>query len=125
MFRNGNDGRRSELVIVPGWAFDWRAFERLELPLECAYHVGEKPQEFSTKLRDWRPTQCRKFISLLGWSMGAYAVADFAVSHPDMVDQVILVAARHRCVPQDIERIRTLVHTKRKAFLRKFYRVFG
>lgn len=122
MFKIGKNGRESELAIVPGWAFDWHPFKRLDLPLDCAYYMGETPREFSADLRRWLSTQGRKSVSLLGWSMGAYAVADFAVSHPDMVDHVILVAARCRYVPQEIERIRTLVHTKRQAFLRKFYR---
>jgi len=119
---HAGSGHRAELVIFPGWGFDWRPFAGLDLPLECAYYVGETPQQFSADLCRWLPTQGRKSISLFGWSMGAYAVADFAVNHSNMVDQVILVAARCRYSPQDIERIRTLVHTKRKAFLRKFYR---
>jgi pimeloyl-ACP methyl ester carboxylesterase len=122
MFMTRNHGRKAELVIVPGWAFDWRAFAGLDLPVECAYYVGETPQQFSAELRRWLRTRERKRISLLGWSMGAYAVTDFAANHPDMVEQLILVAARCRYRPQDIEHIRTLVHTKRKTFLRKFYR---
>ncbi len=122
MFKTTNCEKKAELVIVSGWGFDWRPFAAVELPLGSAYFVGETPQEFGAALCRWLPTQGRKSISLLGWSMGAYAVADFAVNHPDMVDQLTLVAARCRYLPGDIEHVRTLVHTKRKAFLRKFYR---
>jgi pimeloyl-ACP methyl ester carboxylesterase len=122
MFRIINDRQPARLVIVSGWAFDWRPFARLSLPLGCAVYTGENLQDFAADLHRWLKLQNCKTIALLGWSMGAYAVADFAVHHPALVDQLILVAARCRYGPREIEPIRTHLHQRRKAFLGKFYR---
>ncbi len=122
MFRSIHDRRQVRLVIVSGWAFDWRPFAELHLPLGCAVYTGENLQEFVADLRGWLDRQEIKRIALLGWSMGAYAVADFAVQYPDAVDQLVLVAARRRYSPQDIEPVRTHLRHRRKAFLGKFYR---
>ena len=122
MFRSINDRRPARLVIVSGWAFDWRPFAELRLPLGCVVYTGENLQQFAADLRRWLRLQQSKTISLLGWSMGAYAVADFAVNHPEVVEQLILVAARSRYSPEDIEPVRTHLRQRRKAFLGKFYR---
>jgi pimeloyl-ACP methyl ester carboxylesterase len=122
MFKSLHDRGQAQLVIVPGWAFDWRPFAELRLPLGGVVYTGENLQQFAADLRHWLRAQTSERVSLLGWSMGAYAVADFAVHHPEVVDQVILVAARRQYSRQDIERVRTHLRQRRKAFLGKFYR---
>jgi len=122
MFKHISKGQAARLVMVPGWAFDWRPLARSSPPLGGVAYTGENPREFSADLRRWLGPKDDQTISLLGWSMGAYAVADFAVRHPAMVNRLILVSARSRYGPQDIDPVRAFLRRNRKAFLGKFYR---
>lgn len=122
MFRPISDKQPARLVMVPGWGFDWRPFARSSPPPGSVVYTGEDLQDFTADLHRWLMPHDNKTISLLGWSMGAYAVADFAVHHPAMVDRLILVSARGRYEPQDIDPVRVHLSRNRRAFLGKFYR---
>jgi pimeloyl-ACP methyl ester carboxylesterase len=108
--------------MVAGWAFDWRPFAQSSPPAGGVVYTRANMQKFAADLYRWLMQQEHRTISLLGWSMGAYAVADFAANHPAMVNRLILVSARSRYGPQEIDPVRARLRRRRRAFLGKFYR---
>jgi pimeloyl-ACP methyl ester carboxylesterase len=114
-------GFNKTLVLIPGWAFDCRIFNSLNL--DYNYIVPLRPfiTDFVKEL-DYFLGECRlSEVSLFGWSLGGFLAIDFASVYPSRVDEVIAVSIRKT---YDLEEL-TLVEIKLKknisAFLREFY----
>jgi pimeloyl-ACP methyl ester carboxylesterase len=122
MFRYQDRGYLETLILVRGWAFDDRVFQSLALPFNYLFYQGPHVPHFKRDLHAWldRAPVCR--VHLLGWSMGAYAVNDFALAHPERVGQALLVGARQQYPPDEVEVVRTALHRNRRGFMRKFYK---
>jgi len=122
MFKCQERGYPETLVVVRGWAFDNRVFQSLELPFNYVFYEGPQVTHFGRDLHVWLDRAQVSRVHLLGWSMGAYAVSDFARAQPERVGQVLLVGARQQYPPDEVEVVRTALHRNRRGFMRKFYK---
>lgn len=122
IFKFVDRNQRSNLVLVPGWAFDRRIFDELTLPYNYFCCRNCKGDDFEAELKELLEQNAIEKISLLGWSQGAFAVCDFAGKNPDMVEEIILVSARERYEKKELENVKKNLIKNSRAYLYSFYR---
>src|SRR3989338_4261643 len=85
-------GAARTLLLIPGWATDYRIFASLELPYNYLVPIKFAFLDFEKRVLRALEENALDKISILGWSMGAYLAADFAAKHKDRIDELILAA---------------------------------
>lgn len=115
-------GFRDTLVLIPGWATDYRIFSSLRLNFNYIVPVKLSPFDCSRQLREFLNRQSISKISLLGWSLGGFLAAEFALKRPQMVDEVILLGIRKRYESAALKEVRRRLTKNRRGYLFKFYR---
>jgi len=108
--------------LIPGWAFDYRIFDTLDLPYNYIFFCGDSVLGFEDSLKEALRKNNIGRVSFFGWSQGAFLASDFAAKNPDIVDEVILVSIRKKYNGEVLENIKRYLGKNRKSFLYKFYR---
>ena len=114
-------GKEKDLLLVPGWATDYRVFTHIDV--EYNYLIAAKPMLYDFKenlLMALKENNIKK-VSLFGWSLGGYQVSEFACEYPEFVDKLILVGIRDRYDPEQINQIKDYLKKNKRAYLYKFY----
>lgn len=120
-FRLLDRGARNTILLIPGWAFDYRIFSSLDLRSNYLLPVEYSPFDFAESLLAAMRKNSLKKISILGWSMGSFLAFDLLSKHQDKVDDAIFVSVRRRYEKEKIENIEASLKKNRRAFLFKFY----
>ena len=110
------------LVLIPGWAYDGRIFEKLNLDYNYLIYYPQPDENFSTALKSALSQREEKKVSLLGWSQGAYLAANFALENPQSVDEVFLVSLRPQYPKDEIDSVENKLRQNTRGFLIKFYK---
>jgi pimeloyl-ACP methyl ester carboxylesterase len=120
-FRFIDRGYKKSLVLIPGWATDYRIFSSLEL--DYNYLLPLKTHSFTAaeELLAVLDKESIDRVSLFGWSMGGFQAVDFALSHPSRVEELILLSIRKQYDPVILEKIALKIKRNKKAFLYRFY----
>ena len=84
MFKFVDRQKERFLVIMGGWAFDYRIFTGLDLPFNYIFSDGGQ-NGLKKNLKEKGIDK----ISLLGWSKGAFAACDFASDNADTIEEMI------------------------------------
>ena len=121
MFKIVNRNHGVSVVLLPGWATDCRIFEKLDIPYNYILPAPFNPNTFETEFLEYAKQNCIKTVSILGWSMGGYCAADFAVKHPAMIDELFLVSVKEKYDKEGIDKVKAYIKESRKAYLYKFY----
>ena len=115
-------GREQTMVLLPGWAFDNRIFERLDLEYNYLFpnrlSAADFPQELLKCVREIKTEK----ISLLGWSLGGYLALDFLREYPDLVRETFLVSMRPLFPEEQIREQKSLFERDSRKYLTQFYR---
>lgn len=115
-------GFKDTILLIPGWATDYRIFGSLNLDFNYLLPVLFSLNGFEDALvRYLKTVLLLNKISILGWSMGGYLAADFASRHQDCVNDVTLIGMRGRYGVQDIEKVKNFVMSNKNAYVYKFY----
>lgn len=114
-------GAGKAILLIPGWATDWRVFDSLDLPFNYLIPTKLRPSGFEEDLLGALDDNRIGKISILGWSMGGFLAADFASRHRDRVDELILSGVRRRYEKNGIKNIRAYLKRDKRAYLHKFY----
>jgi pimeloyl-ACP methyl ester carboxylesterase len=115
-------GFKKNILLIPGWATDWRIFERLDIPFNYLLPKRVSPSE-AKKIINHIPGKLRKAgISVLGWSMGGFIAADLILKNPNVFERVILISIRQRYDANGIEHIRGCLRRDARAYLYSFYK---
>jgi len=114
-------GKDTTLLLIPGWATDYRIFSALELRFNYLLPVEYSPFNFEESLRKAMEKHGLKKISVLGWSMGGFIASEFASMHRDSIDEIIFVSVRKKYDPAEIKDIKTYLRKNCRGFLYKFY----
>ncbi len=122
MFKFADRKKKNHLVLIPGWAFDYRIFAALDLPYNYFFFCDESTVNFEDELKKILARDNIEKISLLGWSQGAFRACDFACKNPDTIEEIILVSLRKKYEKKGLENIKKYLIRNRKAYLYKFYR---
>ena len=121
MFKVTDRNYDRSIVLLPGWATDYRIFEKLDLPYNYILPDPFNPNNFESEFIEFAKQNDIKTVSILGWSMGGYCAADFAVKHPEMIEEFILVSVKEKYDKEGIDKVKGYIKESRKAYLYKFY----
>lgn len=114
-------GFKDTLVLIPGWAADFRIFSALELDYDYILPLMASPLEFSDTLADFLNERAIKKVSLFGWSLGGFLALDFALKNYGRIDEVVLLGIRKRFDRKALDAIKQKISKNKKAFLYRFY----
>lgn len=114
-------GFAKNIVLIPGWATDYRVFNNLELDYNYLLPVGISPFDFKAKLLSLLQERGYKSVSVLGYSLGGFLACDFAAEYSDMVEELILLGIRKSYGAGALKQARQGIASNARAFLYRFY----
>src|SRR3989338_4829180 len=120
-FKLVDRGFKDTLVLIPGWASDYRIFSTLDINYNYLLTVEFYPFGFNEGLVKLLKEKSISKISLFGWSLGAFLAQDFALIYPEVVNELIFLSIRKRYESKSLEEIKSQILKNKKAFLYKFY----
>ena len=120
-FEFRNRGFKDTLVLIPGWATDWRIFDGLELDynylLTTKLYTFDFNQELLSQLDQLKISK----VSVFGFSLGGFLATEFASAYPEKIAKLILSGVRRRYDSQLLEDIKREIRLDRRPWLYKFY----
>ena len=114
-------GFKGFLVLIPGWATDYRIFSNLDLDYNYLSPLNFDPFNFNSNLTSFLKKESINKVSVFGWSLGGFLAQEFAINNPDMVDELVLVSVRRKYELNTLKDTRAQILKNKKAFLCKFY----
>ena len=110
-------------VFLPGWGFGGQVLGLIKpLPHWIFPKTMLDPNTLVQDLVDLLAEEEIDRIRIIGWSMGARLALDFAGSHPEKVDSLVLVSLRHHWPREETEQLGREFADDPAAFLKTFYR---
>lgn len=92
----------SHLVMLPGWGMEQAAFQPLIDPLSKVFQLSfvewrgvKSPNDFRERVEE-TIISIQEPVFLLGWSLGSLAALEFAITYPNSVKGLILIAGTSR-----------------------------
>ena len=113
--------KQKDIVLLPGWATDARVFEKLDINYNYYLPRNFTPCNFEEDIINLMKERNLEKISILGWSLGGFAAADFAAKYPEKMEKLILIGVKKRYDPKDVEKIKQFIKQGKSAYLYKFY----
>lgn len=120
-FKISERGFKETLVLIPGWATDYRIFSSLELNYNYIFPDRLNPLDFGDKLLFLLDKGSMGKVSLFGWSLGGFLAVEFALKNAGRVDELILLGIRRSFDPLVLDKVRKKISEDRRAYLSKFY----
>lgn len=120
-FRLIDRGKSDTIVLIPGWATDYRIFNNLDLNFNYLLPLMFSPSNFVSGLLSILKGYNLNKVSLFGWSMGGFMALDFLAKHPDKISKVIFVSVRKKYEKENLKNIKTYLQKSRGGYLYKFY----
>jgi malonyl-CoA O-methyltransferase len=115
--------KKTVTVFLPGWGFDGRILRLLKpSPNWICPENFIDPQTFTADLLHLLDANNSKPVRIIGWSMGAMLGLDFAASHPEKIESLILISLRSHWPGSEIKELQLQLVENRAAFLKNFYR---
>ncbi|MDP3790772.1 MAG: alpha/beta fold hydrolase [Candidatus Omnitrophota bacterium] len=111
----------STILLIPGWATDYRIFNPMDIKANYLVPVRFSPLDFEKNLFDEMDKNDLDKVSIMGWSMGGFMAFDLAKKHPPRFDSVTLVSVRERYEGGEIKETMSYLKKNKTAFLYKFY----
>jgi len=120
-FKYVDRGYRHSIVLIPGWASDYRIFSTLDLRFNYLIPLHFSPFTFTKDILVALKKNNIAKISLFGWSLGAFVAKEFALGYTNLVDEVILIGIRKRYKTENLKDIREHLRKSKRGYLYKFY----
>lgn len=120
-FRIVKRGFEKTIVLVPGWATDYKIFDTLDLKYNYILPINIDFIDFKDSLLKFLKKTSVRHVSLFGWSQGGFLAADFASHNTETIDELILAGMRRRYDQDALEEIKRKLKQNKRAFLYKFY----
>lgn len=114
-------GYQDSIVLIPGWANDYRIFATLDLRFNYLMPINFSPSTFEKDLLKALKKNNISKISLFGHSLGGFVASEFASKYPDLIDEVILVGIRKRYEAGVLKETGRHLKKNRKGYLYKIY----
>lgn len=114
-------GFQGTVVLIPGWATDYRLFDKLELNYNYLLPVEFNPFNFEERLLEFLNKNLIGRVSFFGWSLGGFLAVDFCSKFPGKIDELILLGIRRRYNLKLLQEIELKLQQNRKAYLYRFY----
>ncbi|NQT28027.1 MAG: alpha/beta hydrolase, partial [Candidatus Omnitrophica bacterium] len=120
-FKYLDRGSDKTIVLIPGWATDYRIFNLLNIKFNYLLPLDSSPFSFEANLLKALEEKRIKKVSLFGWSLGGFLAAEFSIMHPKLVKELILVSIRKKYKQEEITGIKELLKKSKKGYLYRFY----
>ncbi|MDP8290091.1 MAG: alpha/beta hydrolase [Candidatus Susulua stagnicola] len=120
-FKYLDRGKDKTIVLIPGWATDYRIFDLLNLEFNYLLLIDFSFSSFETSLFNALRNKGIKKVSLLGWSLGGFLAARFAQEYPELTEELILLGIRKKYNQEKTAEIGKLLKRSKKTYLYKFY----
>jgi pimeloyl-ACP methyl ester carboxylesterase len=120
-FKLFNRGFDRTILLIPGWAADYRIFSSLNLYGNYLMPVEFSPFDFEEGLLEAMGANGINRISVMGWSMGSFLAFDLLSRYKDWIDRVIFISAREAYGADELEDAKAHLKKNKRAFLYKFY----
>ncbi len=118
-FKYTDRGRKDLAVLLPGWAFDHRVFDRLDIEYNYLVPLRFGLEDFCESLeRALNGSEC----TLIGWSFGGVVGAGFLARHPGLVKRAIFAGIKENYPSDQTEKMKTYLRRNRENYLKGFYR---
>lgn len=105
------------LVLIPGWASDYRVFDALDINYNYVLYLKGDPFNFVEDLKTFLNNNSLSKISLFGWSMGGSMASEFASKYAEKVEELILVGVQKKYEPQLLEETKLKLKQNKRSFL--------
>ena len=112
-FKYIDRGKENFLVLVPGWASDYKIFDSLDLEYNYIVPVEFSPFDFEEILLETLKTNNIKKASIFGLSLGGFLAAKFASKYPDLIDELTLVGIRKKYKAEEIREVKNNLKKQR------------
>lgn len=109
------------IVLIPGWATDYRIFTGLELNYNYILPLKLNPFDFNIKLLGFLKKESINKVSLFGWSLGGFLALEFALKNYEKIEGIVLIGVRKEYNRASLEEIKEKITKNRKGYLIKFY----
>jgi pimeloyl-ACP methyl ester carboxylesterase len=120
-FKLVDRGFKDTIILIPGWATDYRIFIHLNLNYNYILPIKFYPFKFSYKLLEFLNKESIDKISLFGWSLGGFLAVEFAFKNLNRVNELILLSIRKKFPEKALEEIKLQLKKNKRAYLYKFY----
>ena len=120
-FRLFDRGFKDNIVLIPGWATDYRIFLKLNLNYNYVLPIQFYPFDFEKRLLKYLDKISAGKVLLFGWSLGGFSATDFALKNSQRVSKLILLSIRKGYHSQELKEIELKLKRNRKAYLYRFY----
>ncbi|MDP2767625.1 MAG: alpha/beta hydrolase [Candidatus Methanoperedens sp.] len=114
-------GFKESLVLIPGWATDWRIFDGLDLDYNYLLPTKLYTSDFNRQLLSRMDQLKINKASVFGFSLGGFLATEFACAYPDKIAKLILAGVRKCYDLQLLENIKRQIQSDRRPWLYKFY----
>lgn len=114
-------GFKENLVLIPGWATDYRVFSDLRLDYNYILPIRLCAFDFQESLKNFLGKKSIDKISLFGWSLGGILASGFASHNPGIINKLIILGVRNNYDRKELEGITKKLHKNKKAYLYRFY----
>ena len=116
-----NRGFNKDILLIPGWATDYRIFSSLDLDYNYIFPLELEVLNFRQNLTDFLDNNAIKRLSILGWSQGGYLAAEFCAKNPERIEELILLNIRKKYELAILDSIGAKLKKNKEAYLYKFY----
>lgn len=121
-FRLYKRGFKDCLLLIPGWAADYRIFEKLDLKFNYLVPIVLSTADFKERLLESIHKNSLDRVSIFSWSMGAFLAADFISEYPEKAGKhVFFVSAKKQYNAEAINTVKEYLKKNRRGYLYKFY----
>lgn len=115
------ENRDRALVLLPGFATDYRIFEGLTHNASRIFPFNVAPRRLVEQLSRYLQGAGIGRVTFIGWSMGAFLASDFAERYPEFVERMVLVGARKRYDRDALNLFEKTLRENPKQCLQEFY----
>ncbi|MCP4050084.1 MAG: alpha/beta hydrolase [bacterium] len=115
-------GFKDLLVLIPGWATDFRIFNDLNVHYNYLLNRFVIPDTFIKDLLDYLQSNHICSIHIMGFSLGGFLAVDFANSYQDLITGTSLIGVRKQYPSRDIKYVKDMLERNKEAYLTGFYR---
>jgi len=114
-------GFKHTLVLIPGWATDYRIFDGLKLDYNYLLETRLYPSDFNQALLNQLDQLKIGKVSVFGFSLGGFLGSEFAAKFPERISELILLGMRKCYEPKILEDIKYEIQKNSRPWLYKFY----
>ncbi len=114
-------GFKNTLVLIHGWAADYRIFGGLKLDYNYLLAVKLDPFNFNQELLNRLDELKIDKVSVFGFSLGGFLAAEFAAKYPQRINELILAGVRRHYEKKILEDAKCEIRKNKRSWLYKFY----